>query len=168
MKKKIRVTVDLYDNVCPTCKGTGYVIYSAKCPEVYGNRDYEVDFATECPACNGGLEQRVETAKKLSNVPVSFSDARYSSFNWNIYQDRSGKTIDMSEHRRLIEDFLKGYADWKAKGIGFYIFSKTKGSGKTFLASCICNELMEIYGLRAKFVKAVELLDISKSADKCC
>ena len=72
----------------------------------------------------------------------------------------------MNKKQSLIESFLTYYQEWRKKGHGLYIFSKTKGSGKTFLASCICNELMERYGIKTRFVSATQLLEISQSGDK--
>lgn len=153
-----------YDySICPTCKGTGWKIYESS-PEGYeGVMTY---YADKCPTCSGGLHERTEIVKKVSNIPLTFYDKNYLSFDWNIYRDSSGRKIDLSKKKLLVEDFLKNYKRWKSKGYGLYICSKTKGSGKTFLASCLCNELMELYGIRTRFVSATQLLDISKSGDK--
>lgn len=154
-----------YDfSVCPTCSGTGYEIYKKRCSEVYGN-DRLIEFAHKCPTCNGGLSQRVESVKKMSNIPLAYYDKRYASFDWTIYRDETGKVVNMAKKKRVVDEFLKNYMSWRAKGYGLYIFSKTKGSGKTFLASCICNELMQLYGIRTRFVSATQLLDISKSGE---
>lgn len=155
-----------YDySVCPTCKGTGMRVYQYNpYPE---EEEYSEPYAEPCPTCNGGLAERSVTAKKNSNIPMVYYNKNYECFNWNIYKDKNGDTVDMSKTRRYIEDFLKNYRKtWKPEGYGFYIFSVTKGSGKTFLSSCICNELMEIYGIKTRFVNATELLEISQSGDK--
>ena len=153
-----------YDfSVCPTCKGTGWRLFE-KAPEGY--EGVMTTFAEPCPTCKGGLAERTETAKKLSNIPVVFYDTNYKSFNWDIYGDSSGNTVNLSKVRKLVEDFLWNYKKWKSKGYGLYIHSKTKGSGKTFLASCLCNELMELYGIKTRFVSATQLLEISQSGDK--
>lgn len=159
----MRTTYDF--SVCPTCRGCGYVIIQKPAPLVYGD-DRLVDFAIPCPDCNGGSANRIETAKKLSSIPESFYNKKYESFKWNIYRDEAGKEIDLSKYQKLVESFLNKYSDWKESGMGLYIFSKTKGSGKTLLSSCLCNELMELYQIRTKFVSATQLLDISQSGDK--
>jgi DNA replication protein DnaC len=124
------------------------------------------DYAEPCPTCKGGHAERVETVKKTSSIPVVFYDKNYESFNWNIYRDNSGKIIDMTKKKNLVEDFLKGFNEWSKEGLGLYIHSKTKGSGKTFLASCLCNELMERYAIKTRFVSATNLLDIAQSGDQ--
>ena len=103
---------------------------------------------------------------KNSNIPIVFYDKNYECFNWNIYIDSTGKVIDLSKKKNLVENFLKSFKEWNEKGLGLYIYSKTKGSGKTFLASCLCNELMELYGIKTRFISATNLLDIAQSGDK--
>ena len=168
-KQKTQETGDKrsrYDfSVCPTCKGEGRIIVKKKCPEVYGD-DYEVECAEPCPTCNGGHFEKVEEAKRLSDIPSVYYDTSYDCFNWNIYIDESGKSFDLSKKRIIVEDFLRNYKKWRVKGLGLYIHSKTKGSGKTFLASCLCNELMELYAIKTRFVRTTDLLEISKSGDQ--
>ena len=60
--------------------------------------------------------------------------------------------------------FLENFEKWQEKGIGFYIYSRTRGTGKTFLASCICNSLMTKYKISTKFVSASNLINMSKDA----
>ena len=123
-----------YDfSICPTCKGTGWRLFE-KAPEGY--EGVKVTFAESCPTCKGGHAERVEVVKKNSDIPVVFYNKNYESFNWNIYKDSSGRIIDMSKKKILVENFLKNFSEWDERGLGLYIHSKTKGSGKTFLASC--------------------------------
>lgn len=161
-----------YDfNKCPTCKGSGWILREEidlpEMIETYGE-DNKISniYSYPCPTCKGGLAEKTETAKKVSNIPPTFYNKNYESFNWNIYKDESGNKVDMEKKKRLVESYLKDFDKWCKDGLGLYIHSKTKGSGKTFLASCICNELMERYGIKTKFVRATDLLDISQSGDK--
>jgi DNA replication protein DnaC len=57
---------------------------------------------------------------------------------------------------------VKDFEKWQERGIGLYIYSKARGTGKTFLASCICNSLMVKYKLTTKFVSESDLIDLSK------
>lgn len=146
---------------CPKCGDTGWAIKKKYVP-MYG---HDVEFAIKCPYCNGGLTKRAESAKQASNIPLTFNDKKYSSFRWDLYRDESGNAVDVEAWKKLVESFLKDYEKWRVRGLGLYISSRTKGSGKTFLASCICNELMETRGIKTRFVRATDLIDISKSAD---
>lgn len=152
-------------SVCPTCKGTGFKVFEEPHPEVYGN-DVLLCMAQLCPDCRGVTSSRTEMFKKSSNIPLTYYNSKYSDFNWGIYQDSSGKAVNLESQKKAVDDFINAYREWKKEGLGFYIYSKTKGSGKSFLASCICNELMQRYNIKTYFVNTSKLLDIAQSGDK--
>lgn len=150
--------------VCPECRGSGWIIVkksTARTKEVYRNDDL-YDFAEPCPHCNGGAAQKVTDIRERANIPAAFYDASIENFKWDVYQDFKGNKIDLSRQKKFVESFITNYEKWAAVGIGFYIYSKVRGSGKTFLASCICNSLMVKYQITTKFVSASNLIDLSK------
>ena len=165
--KSVKYTKDSCSDlsVCPTCKGTGYEVFEEAHPEVYGN-DVSVCMAQECHTCRGATSSRTEMFKKSSNIPLAYYNNKYADFDWSIYQDSTGNTINLEMQRKAVNDFINAYREWKEEGLGFYIYSKTKGSGKTFLASCLCNELMQRYNIKTLFVNTSKLLDIAQSRDK--
>lgn len=155
-------------SVCPECGGTGYVIRTMSTPEtreIYGD-DRELDFACKCPSCNGGYAQKVESVRQNADIPTVFYDKKYESFDWNIYRDNQGRPVDLSQQKKFIDSFLTDFKKWEENGLGLYIWSSMKGSGKTFLASCLCNELMSQHAMRTRFVSATNLLNIAQSGDK--
>ncbi len=150
--------------VCPRCKGGGLIIVRKSTPrskQIY-NDDREVDFAEKCPYCNGGEVQVVQDIRERANIPSTYYDASIENFKWDIYLDEKGNVIDISRKRRFVESFISDFETWQEKGIGFYIYSKTRGTGKTFLASCICNSLIVKYKIITKFVSASDLINLSK------
>ena len=132
---------------------------------IYGQRDFMTNVGVPCPECSGGFVEQVETAKKFSGIPHTFYDKRLDAFDWSIYKDSNGEIINTSAIQKVVRSFVEQYEKWEARNIGLYITSETKGSGKTFLASCICNELMSQKAIRTRFVKASEILNISKSGN---
>lgn len=150
--------------VCPMCKGSGWTIVKKSTPRsraLYGN-DVLLDYAEPCPHCNGANERKVEDIRTRANIPATFYDASIENFKWNVYLDRNERVIDLTKQRQFVESFIKDFPKWQERGIGFYIYSKIRGSGKTFLASCICNSLMVKYQISTKFVSASSLIDLSK------
>lgn len=150
--------------VCPMCNGGGWVIVkksTARTKEVYRSDDL-YEYAEPCPHCKGGEAQRVTDIRERANIPATFYDASIENFKWDVYLDDKGNTIDLSRQKKFVDSFIQDYEKWSSKGIGFYIYSKVRGSGKTFLASCICNSLMVKYQISTKFVSASSLIDLSK------
>lgn len=167
-------TITQNGNTCPKCNGTGMILFQQKSSEyakrrgvdnIYANDPY-IWVGAKCPACNGGEEQVVRTLNKVSSIPRVYSSDRYSAFKWDVYKDDSGKVIDTSKHKKVIDGFLNNFPMFDEEGMGLYIWSETKGTGKTMLSSCICNELMAKYQIGTRFVRTTDLLDIANSADK--
>lgn len=65
----------------------------------------------------------------------------------------------MAKRKAIILNFFDKYNEWVKKGKGLYIFSKTAGSGKTFLSCCIGKSVMMRYGLRFKFITVPDYID---------
>ena len=177
MKITSMVTSDsAIDHVkCPKCGGSGWIIFEQNikdyCREngkenIYGERDFTINVQKKCSYCSGGLPERVEQTKKSAGIPESFYDKRYSAFDWNIYRDERGELIDTTLTQKIVGSFIEQFGVWEKKGMSLYLFSGTKGAGKTFLASCICNELMNRLAIRTRFVNASDLISISQSGDK--
>lgn len=169
-------TTSLNQNKCPYCNGTGMYMFEQKMsdycrennlPNIYGERpDFTTWVSKKCPYCNGGFAEDVKQVRKNSEIPSSFYDKRMSDFDWNAYVRDDGTLIETDSIRKGVEAFINQFDVWEKKNIGLYICGKTKGSGKTFLASCICNELMYSKAIRTRFIRASELIDISQSGDK--
>ena len=158
---------------CPECGGSGLKLIRMPVQEyiqrnglvnIYGKENWDMDVGIKCPLCNGGMDIRVQQAKSSANIPETFYDKRLTDFDWN-YVDDSGNAVDLTKHKGVVESFVKDYEKWDDKGLGLYIYSECKGSGKTFLASCICNELMATKAMRTRFVNASDLIKISQSGE---
>lgn len=153
--------------VCPRCKGGGWIIVrkaTKRDKEIYADENILLDYAEPCPDCNGGEAEKVTNFRERANIPAAYYDASIENFKWDIYRDNRGETIDISRQKKFVMSFLNEFEKWQERGIGFYIQSKTRGTGKTFLASCLCNSLMVKYKIATKFVSASELINLSKSA----
>ena len=144
--------------ICKMCRGGGKIWETRNVPG-YG----PADFAIPCPSCNGNLPT---LRRQRSNIKSAFYHAFLREFDWTIYMDDARKPIDLSETQKFVQTFVDDWKAWQEEGKGFYIWSKMRGSGKTCLASCLCNDLMEKYSTVAKFISASELVTAAKSADK--
>ena len=168
---------DIYDKGCPECSGTGWetipypedMEMQQRLRAVYGELGNHHPYTIPCRRCNGGHVVKVEIAKKAAKIPSSFYDKKISDFDWNIYRDQEGREIDTSKQKMMVENFINDFAEWErdddTKGVGFYIYSGMKGSGKTMLASAICNSLISKYPMQSRFVSASQLLNIAKQSD---
>lgn len=93
---------------------------------------------------------------KLKGMPVEYMSKRLTDFDWDIYG------VDKSTEREVAESFITRFDDFRRQGRGLYISSKTKGSGKTMLACCLGNELIQRRGIEVKFTSVTEYIAAEK------
>lgn len=138
---------------CPVCHGNGWELYTVSgkdLEDVYGYDAPDVEYARPCSACKGFKK----ASEDLTCVPDMYRDADMSKFDFDIYG------VDLKNLRTIVYSFFNEFnTRWRSQGMGLYIFSKTPGSGKTFLACCIGKSVMIKYNLRFKFITAVDYMD---------
>lgn len=153
-RESFTVSDDRPADVCRVCGGSGWEYITVDKSDVYGPGSME-PAAIECTACKGGFASKVRREKKKSAIS---KDASLSDFDWGVYTG-----YDLKREERLVSQFVDHYQDFESvEHMGLFISSKTRGSGKTFLANAIANELINRYAVSTKFVNASDLLEISK------
>lgn len=105
-------------------------------------------------------KEETEFRKVRSMIPFNFIGLKGKDFNWDIY----GK--DINKAKRYVNNFILKFEQFRERGMGLYIYSATKGSGKTMLSCCILNEISDRYPLSVKFVNALDLLEMTKQGYK--
>lgn len=137
------------DNTCPVCHGSGW-----EPVEQYTDSGELYRAVKKCTACGGNHAQKVREAKALADIP---EDRILEAFDWGIYTG-----YDLSREKRIIDKFVENFYDFESEGMGLFLTSKTRGSGKTFLAQCVGGEILNRYEASTVFVNASDLLDISQ------
>lgn len=137
------------EHICPICNGTGWEFYKD---------DNGVEWTRKC-LC--GLIDREQLAKKtdFAEIPPAFHDLRLASFRVDCYRDTetAGKMVD------TIKYWLKNLDNMVKEGTGLYLFSLTKGTGKTRLAASLANELITEHHIPVKFVTSIQIINEIKS-----
>ena len=113
-----------------------------------------VEYAENIEISNG------EFRRARSLMPFNYLDANMQKFNWDLY----GQNVQMQQC--VAESFVSQFNEYQKAGKGLYIFSKTKGSGKTLLACSLANGIMEHQDICVKFVSVPELLEMTKKSYK--
>ena len=135
---------------CAVCGGTGWepVIQQIS----VGQHIEERKAVRRCTCCNGNHKGRVASVSARAGIPVSRS---LSDFDWSVYG------ADVRREETLVTKFVELFREFERENLGLYITSRTRGSGKTFLASAIGGELIKRYETSVRFVSVSELLDIA-------
>ena len=147
-RDKETITNSEQTDTCPACDGTGW-----ERTKTYDENGNEYEAVRHCTVCNGIHKQRVRETKAIADIP---DDRTLADFKWDIYTGH-----DLTRQKSTVIKFVEHFPDFEAEGMGLYIKSKTRGSGKTFLASCIGGEFVNRYEASTIFVNASDLLNIS-------
>lgn len=139
------------DGICRVCGGSGWEIINEE--RTNGENIEIVKAARRCTACNGNHARRVSDALIMADIPEGRS---LSDFDWSLYG------VDLTREKKIVDQFVERFPDFEKKGLGLFLTSKTRGSGKTFLASAIGGELIRRYEASIRFVSASNLIKISK------
>lgn len=140
---------------CPICHGTGWEVI----PD--GGQG-------TCMECKCGLRQRQIMNRRLSfaNIPESFKDVRMSNFDETLYKDANSQN-KIHTAVKAIKYWLGNFETMLERGMGLYLYSETKGSGKTRMAVSIANELIYEKKIQVKFATSLQILnEIKASWDK--
>ena len=130
---------------CPICHGMGWQLETRTVFD-YGPAK-ELTYAVPCEKCTGYRRVYDQTG-----VPDEFREADIGKFKFDSYSK------DMSKIYKLAVSFLQDFPKWQNAGKGLYMWSKTPGSGKTFLSCCIAKSVMIKYDLQMRFITAPDYI----------
>ncbi|MFF2449335.1 ATP-binding protein [Neobacillus sp. NPDC058068] len=120
---------------CPyrECDGTGLIW-------IKDNKENR-EFMREC-RCKEikALERKLRGAR----IPDEFKQTTINSFDINLYTKQESKERAITA-KRIAGNYVKKFPLMVEQGKGLYLFSKTKGSGKTRLAASIMNALLQVH-----------------------
>lgn len=121
--------------------------------------------AREC-SCGIRKKQIMNNRLSFANIPDAFKDIRLDSFDiqaYNTSESRNKAEIAV----KCVKYWLSEFEALKDRGMGLYLYSKTKGSGKTRMAVSIANELIYEKECQVKFCTSLQILnEIKASWDK--
>lgn len=106
------------------------------------------------------LNERVERRRSLSMIPPEYVYKKAAQFDWTLYGE------EMTPQKKIANAFIVKFSEFRKQGRGLYIFSETKGSGKTMLACCLANEIMDRVDTSVKFITAPEYVELIKEKNE--
>lgn len=140
-------------DVCPICHGDEWIL------KIVDGRSVAVPCKCRQKAV---MRRRIHFAE----LPDVFANITLKSFSVSVYGSKESK-----EKARLacgvVKEYLTAYDDMRKQGLGLYIFSATKGSGKTRMAASVANELMHNHDTAVKFATSNRILsEIKRTYDR--
>lgn len=141
-------------DICPICGGNEWILRT---------NEEGLNMAYECQCRE---KNKLKRRLNFANIPESFADMTLKTFRADVYQTVEGRqTIIMA--CKMIKAYLDAFETAFEKGMGLYLYSATKGSGKTRMAASIANELMHTHDKPVKFAVSTSILaEIKRTWEK--
>jgi len=137
--------------VCPECNGSGWIYYT--------ENGYEYGRKCDC------WDKMVASRRlKFAELPEAFRDVKLSSFSLTVYKTIESRNV-IAVAAKGVKYYLDNFEAMQGQGMGLYLWSQAKGSGKTKMAVGIANELLKKH--QVKFVGSTTIIkEIKRTFDK--
>ena len=99
------------------------------------------------------------TEQERANIPLIYRDAHLGNFRTPIYTDQNKVRL----MNKIISTWYKDFETNYKKGKGLYIWSETKGSGKTRMAISLLNEILVEHRIFGYFATSTQIINEIKN-----
>ena len=140
--------------VCRTCNGTGFIVWVD---------DNGCTFAEPCECREKMLMKR---RLSFAELPEKFKNDTLKTFSISAYSSPKSKEI-ARQACKGVNYYLNNFDSLKTAGMGLYIHSNTKGTGKTRMAASVANHIMSNTTLQVRFATTTRIItEIKATWDK--
>ena len=140
------------ENYCPYCNGYGWIF------SMEGK--YEVTKQCQCM-----IDTINRNRLNFADIPERYKGATLSSLRLDYYSSPQERKVAENAFKAL-RMYLAEFDKFAETGSGLYLYSRTRGTGKTLSASALGNELVE-KGHRVKFATSPQILtEIKRTYEK--
>ncbi|MCU6736475.1 ATP-binding protein [Diplocloster agilis] len=134
-------------DVCPDCQGTTWIL------------DKKTNSVTPCKCRDKTIMDR---RLRFAALPEAFREMDLKTFRTDIYQIPESRD-KIKGACQVIKTYLDNFSQMQGRGIGLYMWSNAKGSGKTRMAASIANYLMREKGVQVKFSTSLNIIQEIKN-----
>lgn len=142
---------------------------TTKCPyelcDGSGMKSYVKDGLTFASHCTCYQDKLMENRLAFAKIPEDFKNLTINSFDTSLYTTDEDKEKAIKA-KKLVGKYIKDFEDYRESGKGLFLYSHTKGSGKTRLAISCGNALMNVHKQRVRFITTLDLLGRIKESFK--
>lgn len=135
-------------DICPICHGDEWVLQVVD----------GVQVAVPCKCRKKAIMSR---RMHFADIPEGFKDMTLETFYIGVYEKQESKEKARTACK-IIKEYLDSLKEVKEAGMGLYIYSSTKGTGKTRMAASIANYLLE-HDTSVKFSTSTKILNEIRS-----
>lgn len=103
----------------------------------------------------GHNETWADERRRRAAIPAIYEGMGAQDFDFDIY----GKDMAMAKVKAIVNGFILKFSLWQREGENLYIYSKTKGTGKTMLSCILLNEVTMRHMTPARFITVYDYLN---------
>lgn len=103
----------------------------------------------------GHNETWADERRRRAAIPAIYEGMGAQDFDFDIY----GKDVAMAKVKAIVNGFILKFSLWQSEGKNLYIYSKTKGTGKTMLSCILLNEVTMRHMTPAGFITVYDYLN---------
>lgn len=115
-------------------------------------------FETKAKYCTCREQKLQDKRLTFANIPKEFSALTIKSFDSEIYKSKDDVKLARIAKRLAVNYVSNFEEEFESIGKGLYLYSSTKGSGKTRLAVSIGNAILNAKHKQVKFVTSLDIL----------
>ena len=142
---------------CRLCDDSGWV---------WSRDQYGVPY---CQECSCGIRKKMihRNQLKFAKIPNTYKDAYLADMKESVYASEESKQI-FTQSKTAIEIWAEDLEEMQLAGMGLYLYSYAKGSGKTKAVCALANEIIKKYPQKTvKFSTQPEIkTEIQKTWDR--
>ena len=134
--------------ICPICKDLEWV--------------YDKTTNTAIP-CRCQEQKRMDRRIKFGNLPETLKNATFENFKTEYYTSDTSKQY-IAYALKQIKVWVQESERFMEQGVGLYIYSNAKGSGKTRIVASLANCLMLEKNIPVKFMTTLQIIQEIKNS----
>lgn len=136
-------------DICPSCGGDEFIL----CTDAEGR--------TVARPCRCREKAVMSRRLRFAEIPQAFRGLTLQTFRADAYREKESRRR-ITDACQIVKAYLDNFDEQRRDGMGLYIWSRAKGSGKTLMAAGIANELLK--GHPVKFAVSAAILQEIKNS----
>lgn len=106
------------------------------------------------------LDSQLSERRSRSGMPVEYVYCMGKSVDWGKYG-----SDNMEPQKKIVNAFVTNFEAFRREGRGLYLYSHTKGSGKTMVACSVANEILKKHDISVKFINETDYIELVRAKD---
>lgn len=106
------------------------------------------------------LDSQFSERRGRSGIPPEYVYCMGRSVDWGKYGSEN-----MEPQKKIVNAFVTNFNAFRREGRGLYLYSHTKGSGKTMIACSVANEILKIHDISVKFINEADYIELVRARD---